>query len=1483
MRTTSSMTRLAPWAALCALSFLAFPATAADQDGDGITDAVETAVGLDPETAEFGAVYQLTPADDYNRYSVKAVEDADGNFHVAFVRTTPGAQWRSVAPPHEVAYMMVSADGEILIDETVVNPLNTGSAIRMVDIQLDADGKVVLAWVHYSVNSLRITRLDPSLAPQDGTAATLATIEDLADMQVDASDQWKNLEFGILADGDFIFWNLEGGRMLRTDSAGAAVALADASTNPRDTDTNWSKKGHGFDLGFVDELGFHVVGQYCDPNPGSEASDCPPAYALYDVDTFEFLVRPTPLQVSDFRKAHGSHYSIGTDADGLVYVTWNDRRGSFDSEYCGSCYSQGSSWFMRFDPEKFPRNGGLADFSSAGDGEVRLGGRHYMQSFTDPAGVTHVLYWDALGFDYQTVSPQGVASGIVSMSETASRPTSWRKHMNARLAGTTLFYAETDTAQDTTDTAGAYGLRVMMRPLGSVSAIAGGGKAKASEGSVAFFETLPQAELPSTDGVPENISLTDSNYRLIVTGLDAGESVTLTVDTGGALPENWRVLKYNGAAWMEIAGTAVGESAFAFEVTDGGVGDADGEANGMIVDPVGIGIYTPKPISEPVQASGGGGGCVIGNGGSMDPVFPIMLLLAGAWLLRRRLNRAAMAAAVLALFTVPAQAADQDGDGIADDVEIAIGLDPAVSNSGAVQLTPATDALRFRPSVATDADGNYHLAFVRFNKDTSINSADYTDVVYMMVSPSGEVLIKETVINTDPANADASTTNVLIDDDGNVNVIWADNNYLKMARLDPSAAEQDGSAGDVADPEFLLFGETDVDNNNSIYYIIYSHIAANGDFIVASHHDMDVTRFSVDDAGVVTPVYTAVNNLTDVQNAGHTSRQVAFDADDNLHVIFQDGGSATPLMDNDPIVYAVISGADGSILSDATPVVTGYTTPPHGVFGSVNLGSDGMLYTVWGDKRGTLDENNYCDFCSSRGTAWFTVLDPSAANTDGAVTDMTAVKAMDDVQLATRWYISAFLDADNNTHVFFNESMHLDHMLVDPEGNVLSNISLISTATNTPNNYYRQSGNVVMADDVAFFTMAGTTTKAQAGSGLFMKHLGVSASAGDASVKASGGRVGFLESVADADLPDADTLPENVELTGANYRLVVEGVKEGGAATVTIDTGAALPEDMRVFKYDGAAWKEFQFNVAGDNAFSITLVDGGAGDADGAANGMIVDPVAVTRFVKPEPTVAKGDGGGCVIGKGGAFDPLFPGMLLLAGLYLLRRRVTLKVTRAAALAVAGGLAVVAPVQAEEQEPAPAQEEGTDYFADSKSFFTTNTYVGITLGTPGSDASESDIANLDSVVSVNSISIDDGGTGYRLFFGKQLHDRVAVEIGFVDLGDIDVEADVEATDTNAFLNDLANVAPVAPTGFTVDAFGNYPVGANFSVIGRLGLFFWNTDVEFGDFQSSDDGVDLHYGLGAAYTINEDFDVRLEYEAFQSTTEMDMIGVGVTWKF
>ena len=65
-------------------------------------------------------------------------------------------------------------------------------------------------------------------------------------------------------------------------------------------------------------------------------------------------------------------------------------------------------------------------------------------------------------------------------------------------------------------------------------------------------------------------------------------------------------------------------------------------------------------------------------------------------------------------------------------------------------------------------------------------------------------------------------------------------------------------------------------------------------------------------------------------------------------------------------------------------------------------------------------------------------------------------------------------------------------------------------------------------------------------------------------------------------------------------------------------------------------------------------------------------------------------------------------------------------------------------------------------------------------------------------------------------------------------------------------------------------GVLPLQNGFSLNARLGIAFWNVDVDITDsslpgqtFSGDDSGNDIYYGIGGQYTINEKFIIGIEY--------------------
>lgn len=115
----------------------------------------------------------------------------------------------------------------------------------------------------------------------------------------------------------------------------------------------------------------------------------------------------------------------------------------------------------------------------------------------------------------------------------------------------------------------------------------------------------------------------------------------------------------------------------------------------------------------------------------------------------------------------------------------------------------------------------------------------------------------------------------------------------------------------------------------------------------------------------------------------------------------------------------------------------------------------------------------------------------------------------------------------------------------------------------------------------------------------------------------------------------------------------VTGLTNG--ATITIDiTYPSMPANPRFYKVDAAnGYVEFTNFTVNGNTVTLTLTDGGDGDADGLANGTIVDPIGLDTSVRTTTNNLTNSGSG-----GGSHSPLLLiGLLLLLGI---RRLVKIK-------------------------------------------------------------------------------------------------------------------------------------------------------------------------------------------------------------------------------
>jgi hypothetical protein len=151
--------------------------------------------------------------------------------------------------------------------------------------------------------------------------------------------------------------------------------------------------------------------------------------------------------------------------------------------------------------------------------------------------------------------------------------------------------------------------------------------------------SLNQAGMPSGYEFPDGLV----SYQVI--GVVPGSTITVKVTFPSGIPAGSKVYKVGPAGFKEVGNPAIQGNTVTLTLTDGGAGDSDGLANGVIVDPVGVAVPAASGTgSVDLSSASGGGGCSIAvRTGSGASAIDGTLILAGlgltVWGIRIRRRR----------------------------------------------------------------------------------------------------------------------------------------------------------------------------------------------------------------------------------------------------------------------------------------------------------------------------------------------------------------------------------------------------------------------------------------------------------------------------------------------------------------------------------------------------------------------------------------------------------------------------------------------------------------------------------------------------------------------------------------------------------------------------------------------------------------------------------------------------------------------------
>jgi hypothetical protein len=125
-------------------------------------------------------------------------------------------------------------------------------------------------------------------------------------------------------------------------------------------------------------------------------------------------------------------------------------------------------------------------------------------------------------------------------------------------------------------------------------------------------------------------------------------------------------------------------------------------------------------------------------------------------------------------------------------------------------------------------------------------------------------------------------------------------------------------------------------------------------------------------------------------------------------------------------------------------------------------------------------------------------------------------------------------------------------------------------------------------------------------------------------------------------------------------------------------------------------------------------------------------------------------------------------------------------------------------------------------------------------------------------------VDDRENGYAAFGGMQITQNLAAEVGVRRLATIDEDG------ISGFYNQLS-----------VSAIGSMPVGAGFSVFGRLGFNRVNLNANFAGEKIREHANRGVYGIGVSYNFTPAIAARVEVQ--KPTSDLTTFTAGVAYTF
>ena len=176
-------------------------------------------------------------------------------------------------------------------------------------------------------------------------------------------------------------------------------------------------------------------------------------------------------------------------------------------------------------------------------------------------------------------------------------------------------FSDSDTVEITIKENGIHDLPDDVITFRSTADKVMGLQSDSGSGLVSLYPVDPESdEIGDKNGMPESLIYGLIDFKIKVD--TPGSSTTVTIFLPESVPKDYKWYKYSQTeGWYDFSANVSFNSErnqLSFILADGGTGDDDGEQNGIIEDPSGLGVAPADAVSTDSNRSGGGsGGCFI--------------------------------------------------------------------------------------------------------------------------------------------------------------------------------------------------------------------------------------------------------------------------------------------------------------------------------------------------------------------------------------------------------------------------------------------------------------------------------------------------------------------------------------------------------------------------------------------------------------------------------------------------------------------------------------------------------------------------------------------------------------------------------------------------------------------------------------------------------------------------------------------------------